>query len=192
VTWDPFLSELELQFAAQEQAERRLAATETERVRIAELALTDRLSALAEVRAAVALWVAGAAPVRGRLVLAGPDWAAIEDEASALSLVAVGAIVRIDLPPVTIADSVREISAPRPLRARMGLAWMLRELGRRRVGVRVWDVDGNIVTGTIDRVGTDHLDLAVHDAGQSRREAVGDIRVVPLVRLARVVGDLDL
>jgi hypothetical protein len=74
----------------------------------------------------------------------------------------------------------------------MGLAWMLRELGRRRVGVRVWDVDGNIVTGTIDRVGTDHLDLAVHDAGQSRREAVGDIRVVPLVRLARVVGDLDL
>ena len=43
------------------------------------------------------------------------------------------------------------------------------------------------VHGTIDRVGRDHVDLAVHDRGEPRREgAVREVRIVPLAALLLV------
>ena len=52
--------------------------------------------------------------------------------------------------------------------------------------VEVTTADG-ILVGTIDRVGRDHLDLAVHEAGTARREsAVRDVLMLPIERIVIV------
>jgi hypothetical protein len=61
--------------------------------------------------------------------------------------------------------------APGTAARRFHLALALRELARRREPVRVELVDGNAVTGTIEAVGSDYLELAEHEVGEARREA---------------------
>jgi hypothetical protein len=70
--------------------------------------------------------------------------------------------------------------------ARFGLAFVLRDLCRRRSALDLLTVDGTL-HGTIDRVGRDHLDLAVHDSDTPRRQAeVRAIRIVPFARVRLV------
>jgi hypothetical protein len=72
------------------------------------------------------------------------------------------------------------------LSARLGLAFVLRDLCRRRAAVDLV-LSAGALHGTIDRVGRDHCDLAVHEAGEPRREAaVVQYRVVPLGQLLLV------
>jgi hypothetical protein len=71
-------------------------------------------------------------------------------------------------------------SAPEPLSARLSLSFVLRDLCRRRRSVDLTLVTGDF-HGTIDRVGRDHIDVALHERGRSRREAeVHEYRTVPL------------
>jgi hypothetical protein len=73
------------------------------------------------------------------------------------------------------------------LPARLTLSFVLRDLCRRRAAVDVTTQAG-LVHGTIDRVGRDHLDLAVHESGVARREsAVREFRAIPLTQLVLVV-----
>jgi hypothetical protein len=66
------------------------------------------------------------------------------------------------------------------LSARLGLAFVLRDLCRRRGAVDVSTASEERLHGTIDKVGRDHLDLAEHEAGVPRRSAaVGRIRILP-------------
>ena len=56
---------------------------------------------------------------------------------------------------------------------------------------RCLELGSGIIHGTIDRVGRDHLDIAVHERGTPRRESeVRQHRVVPLaqLRLVRLVS----
>ena len=63
---------------------------------------------------------------------------------------------------------------------------MLRDLCRRRTSVEL-DLLDESLAGTIDRVGRDHLDLAVHEPGSARREsAVSQYRLVPFAQLSLV------
>lgn len=74
------------------------------------------------------------------------------------------------------------------LSARLGLAFVLRDLCRRRAAIDLSVASGERLHGTIDRVGRDHLDLAEHEPGVPRRAAsVGRIRILPFdeVLLAR-------
>jgi hypothetical protein len=77
------------------------------------------------------------------------------------------------------------------LSERLGLAFVLRDLCRRRSGVDLVlasaSAGSTSLSGTIDRVGHDHFDLAVHDPGTPRRESlVSSIRLVPLSQLLLV------
>ena len=68
-----------------------------------------------------------------------------------------------------------------------GIGAALRAVSRDRAAVTVYDVDGGFVTGTIDAVGQDCLDIAEHPLDLPRRpEHVIDVRVVPFVALAAV------
>jgi hypothetical protein len=71
--------------------------------------------------------------------------------------------------------------------ARLGLGHVLRQLARDRATVAVALCDGAVMTGTIDRVGADALDIAEHPADAARRaEAVTGVRTVRLAAIATV------
>jgi hypothetical protein len=75
---------------------------------------------------------------------------------------------------------------PAALAARLGLTVVLRDLCRRRHPVGLF-VRGAQLFGTIDRVGRDNFDLAVHEPGEPRRQsAVTELRVVALSQLMLV------
>jgi hypothetical protein len=58
-------------------------------------------------------------------------------------------------------------------------------LARDRAGVSVVLRDASTLSGTLDRVGADHVDVAEHAPGEARRAAaVRQVRVVPLMALA--------
>jgi hypothetical protein len=76
-------------------------------------------------------------------------------------------------------------SAPRIV-DRIGLPFVLRDLCRRRKALEVHTQTG-MLNGTIDRVGRDHLDLAVHAPGTLRRSReVSHYRMVPLAHIQLV------
>ena len=88
-----------------------------------------------------------------------------------------------------VATSLQGTDASRDtVSARLGLPFVLRDLCRRRRQVEVTTADG-ILVGTIDRVGRDHVDLAVHESGTPRREsAVRDVLMLPIARIVLVRG----
>jgi hypothetical protein len=64
---------------------------------------------------------------------------------------------------------------------------VLRDLCRRRVAAEVHTTAG-VRTGTIDRVGRDHLDLAVHERGEPRRHRnVADVLLLPFSAVRRIL-----
>ena len=67
----------------------------------------------------------------------------------------------------------------------MSLGFVVRDLVRRRIPVTVHLVTGRALSGTIDRAGADHLDLALHEIGAVRRaDQVRGFRIVPFAAVA--------
>jgi hypothetical protein len=71
--------------------------------------------------------------------------------------------------------------------SRLGLPYALRGVARDRAPVTMLLREGTSVTGTIDRVGADFVDLAEHAPGEPRRAAaIRGARTLPLAALAFV------
>jgi hypothetical protein len=114
----------------------------------------------------------------GVLADAGPDWLLLADLLSQPreTLVPAHAVVSLrgvggwsDAPPLG------------PTAQRLDLRWALGRIARDRSAVRVGLAQGRVLSGTLDRVGSDHVDLAVHDIDALRRVTeVVDHRVIPL------------
>ncbi len=69
----------------------------------------------------------------------------------------------------------------------LDLRWALRGLARGRVAVQVVTSEGVIWTGTLDRVGADHVELAAHPAGEQRRAgSVEGVVLLPVSALSLV------
>lgn len=192
--WEQLFDDLESQLEHELGAEQVELLAEEERLRLGRLALRDRLRAMMPVATMVApLRVALTGGERVALApgAVGRDWLAGElvgDGSRARSCVIPLAAVAAVLPD---AEQLRASTAPPggegpvtgSLAGRLGLAFVLRDLCRRRTPLDLTTRDGTL-HGTIDRVARDHLDLAEHEPGSVRRDgAVRGLRMLPLDRL---------
>lgn len=181
--WQQLFEDLEAQFDAAQAAELAGEVAERSRREAALLCLADRLRPA--VGAPVGVSLPGAGLLRGRLLDAGADWLLLEEPGGRQVLVPLEAVLG-----VTGVGARSAVPDDSPVTKRLDLRWALRGLARSRTGVGLGLVDGSVVTGTLDRVGVDHLDLAEHAPGEARRAgAVRQVRLVPLPAIALVRSD---
>lgn len=173
---------------------------ESERLRISRLDLRSRLRQLCEAGAGVTVELADGRRLPVTLRALGADWVAAESAPGddllvgrSTRIIPLQSIHAIRADHGSVLASLEDAAEPgNALRERMSLGFVLRDLARRRVPVHLSLTIGDDVHGTIDRAGSDHLDLAVHDAGSARlAAAVQGFRIIPLSALIalRTVGD---
>ncbi|MGM7666264.1 hypothetical protein [Microbacterium sp. A93] len=180
--WDRLFEDLEGQLAAEWEAERAVLDAESERLRIARLSLRTRLRVL-ELRGAPLMLRLVDGERRSVLLQAvGADWIAVQlQDAPTAMIVPLAALTSVETHHGALLETLEDSPLPSDgLRDRMTLGFLLRDLARRRIPLHIALRDGETLHGTIDRAGSDHLDLAVHDAGEARRAAaVRTFRIVP-------------
>jgi hypothetical protein len=185
VEWEHLFDDLEGQLASEWEAERAALDAESERLRISKLDLRDRLRALCAQSAVVVLELGDAERLHATVRTMGADWVAVtaQDDTRPM-IVPISAITSVGTDHGHLLGSL-DASAPlAPLRARMTLGFVLRDLAQRRVPVILSLRDGTLRHGTIDRAGADHLDIALHDSGEPRRTStVRGFRIVPFTSL---------
>jgi hypothetical protein len=178
--WDALFADLEAQAAAQARAERAAEVEERTRAEVGALAISDRLrGALGQ---PLRFHVAGAVTVAGALRHVGADWVLVDEGAGREVLLANGALLRVS----GLTRHSAAGGAPGVVEARMSLRHALRAVARDRSGVRVHLRDSTVLSATIDRVGADFLEVALHASGEPRRR--GDVREVALVALTAVAA----
>jgi hypothetical protein len=179
VRWDDLFADLEGQLEEAERAELAVEVADRTRLELGRVTLVDRLRAALDRPVGVEL--RGAGSVTGRLLEVGPDWLLLEERREVL--VPLAALLVVTGLPARVAAPLPEARA----RTRVRLATALRGLVRERAPVAVTLVDGTLLQGTLDRVGADHVDLALHEPGEARRPgALRGVRVLPVPALGAV------
>lgn len=178
--WQQLFADLSAQFDEAASAGQRVDVAARARAETSAVALADRLRG--SEGAELGLQCRGAGWVRGRLADAGRDWALLDDERGGELLVALAA-VRV----VSGLGRLTAVPEEGPVRSRLDLRRALRGLARDRSPVRVVLDDGTALSGTVDRVGTDFLELARHEPDELRRSsAVREVQAVALTAVAVV------
>ncbi len=191
--WDHLFDDLAGQLEHELQSEESDLQLEEERLRLGRLPVRDRLAVLKAsadpALARVRVRLRGGETHDVRLVTVGRDWLAGDLEGapgSAQVIIPLPAIDSLQLTQPQATVSLDPLVVTSELAARLGVAFLLRDLCRRRVGVSIVTLSAT-ASGTIDRVGRDHLDLAVHDLEVSRRSsAVEHVRVIGFDQLLLV------
>ena len=178
--WERLFADLDAQLASADAAELAGEVADRSRREVARLRLADRVRPATG--AQLSAGVAGAGTLSGRLLRSGPGWWLLSSDGSEV-LVCTDALLWVSGLPALAADP----ESVSPLEERLGLAYVLRGIARDRAPVSAVLRDGGTVTGTIDRVGADFVDLAEHAPGEPRRAAaVRAARTVPFAALAVV------
>lgn len=177
--WDRLFADLEGQLDAAQDAELQAEVAERLRHETGAQTLVDRLRAAVGCR--LGLGLAGGLTLRAELIDVGPDWLLADDGRGQLLVPGAAVCWLEDLP-------ARVGPAPSgTVWGRLDLRRALRGLARQRAVVAPVLRDGSRLTGTLDRVYADHVDLALHPADEPRRPgAVTSVRSIPLGALAVV------
>lgn len=194
--WDNLFDDLEGQLEQELSAEELDLRAEEERLRLGRLAIRDRILAVHEASGkdySIRVFLADGSALAVRPVTFGRDWfsADVVDDSTrrVQCIIPIPAIAAIAFTREQLAGSL--VGTPgettqTSLPARLSLGFVLRDLCRRRSPLELQTSIGSL-HGTIDRVGRDHLDLAVHESGEPRREtAVSQMRLVPLAQVLLV------
>lgn len=185
--WDRFFEDLEGQLSSEWEAERAALDSEAERLRLSRVELRARLVSLRGV--ALAFDLVDGSAFDARITAVGADWFAAEpgSRETVQLLVPLAAVCTIGAEHGDVLRSARPDGSGSRLAERVTFGFALRDLARRRIALTLQLRSGRQLTGTIDRVGADHLDLALHDLGATRRATeVGGYRLVPLATVAWV------
>jgi hypothetical protein len=180
VRWDALFADLESQFAALQEGDLYGEVADRIRAEVGRITVLDRLrGALGTV---VRLDLDGGRPVAGDLVRVGEDCLLVASGRTEEWLVPVAAVTAVHgLGP-------RADQADGAVAGKLGLTHLLRGIARDRSPVTVYSAGvEQPVTGTIDRVGADFLELAEHppDAPR-RRDEVSNLRLIPTNALVAV------
>ncbi|KAA9111195.1 hypothetical protein [Microbacterium rhizomatis] len=189
--WDRLFEDLEDQLCSEWEAERAALDSEAERLRLSRVMLRDRLRAIASrdrAQVVASFELVDGTIFSGEVSGVGADWAAIDPTGQHRGIVVpLSAICAIGMPHADLLRSARPVEGSTALADRMTFGFVLRDFVRRRLAVTIHRVHGATLAGTIDRAGADHLDIALHDPGVSRRaELVSGHRIVPFGSVAWV------
>jgi hypothetical protein len=181
VRWERLFDDLEAAMAGEAARELDAVADRTRRER-ALLGLHERLAAQRP-EVPVRLVVAGVGRLEGVVADVGADWVLLVGSAERRTLVPFTAVRRLS-------GLTGRVGAASGVAKAFGIGAALRAVSRDRAPVRAVDVEGATVTGTIDAVGQDCVDIAEHPLDLPRRsEHVVDVRVIPFAALAVVERD---
>ena len=179
--WQQLFADLQAQFDEEEAAAERGEGASRARAEMGTVRLAERLRGA--LGSEVVLGCRGAGTVTGVLADVGVDWLLLAADGRREDLVAVRAVR-------TVGGLGRRTAVAEPAGAvwsRLDLRRALRGLARDRSAVQLVLDDGVVLTGTLDRVGADYVELAEHPADQPRRsEAVQGVRAVVLDAIAVV------
>ena len=176
--WDDLFRDLEAQLEAAAAAELDAEVADRTRREAAQLALVDR--ARAAVGHPVTLRVLGAGPVDGLLADVGAQWLLLAEPSGRQALRAAECACcrwRGCAPGRSVPGEGGQVFA------RLGLGSALRGIARDRLPVQVVLTDGSVLAGTLDRVGSDFVELTEHGEVRRRGEVTG-VRTVPFAALA--------
>lgn len=177
--WDELFGDLEGQFAAAESAELATEVADRSRREISTLRFVDRLRPAVGRPIDVRVW--GAGTVEGRLTALGPDWLLIAQAGTRETLIAAHAVLSVGGLTAQSASPMSEGTVA----ARLDFPFALRAITRDRSPITLSLVDASHVSGTIDRVGSDFIEVAEHAAGELRRRvAVQSVRAYPMSAIA--------
>lgn len=177
--WERLFADLEARLEAEDHAATEGEVADLVRAERARLAVRDRLQAHLGERLTWSI-VSGDPALTGRLLDVGPDWVLVAIASGEL-LIPIGAVQSI--------AGLSRFTAPEAgaVARRLGIGVILRGLSRDRAVVSVRLRDDQRVTGTIDRVGIDHFDVAVHPDDESRRaRAVREVRCLLLPAVVEI------
>ena len=175
--WDDLFADLEASALADDRAAFDAEVADRSRQEAAALSLGDRVAA--RVGRPITCWLLDGEQVTGVVREVGAGWVllAVTDPPPGDVLVPLAAVVAVPgLGPAARADG----AGRRPL----PLTVVLRGLARDRATMRLRLVGGRLLEGTVDRVGSDHIDVAEHPADEPRRNA--SVRRVVTVPLAGI------
>jgi hypothetical protein len=179
--WDDLFRDLEAQLEAAASAELDAEVADRVRREAALLGLVDR--ARAAVGHPVVLRVLGAGPVDGVLADVGSQWLLVAETGGREVLVPLTAVVSL----VGLRAWSEVPGSAGQVFARLGLGSALRGIARDRLPVQVGLTDGSVVSGTVDRVGADFVEVSEHGPGEPRRRSeVAAVRTIPFGALALV------
>lgn len=176
--WDALFADLEAEVEEARRLEHEAEVADQARAEYAAVRLTDRVRAH-HGQALICRLVDGQR-LEGRVLDVGPQWVLLQ-VARRQVVVPLTAIAGIDGLTHSAAPPEGEVER------RIGLAVVFRGLAVRRVPVCLALAGGGQLPGTVDRVGADHLDLAMHAQDAPRRaSAVTGVRLVPFTAVMSV------
>lgn len=181
--WQQLFEDLAAQQAALEQRERAAEIAEHTRAERGTIELAHRL--VAGLDEPLRLRVRGVGWVGGVLTDVGADWLLLDGQHSGPT----GRELLVPLRGLLAVEGLtrRAETDEGAARRRLGLRHAVRVVSRDRSRVRVHDLDGDHVTGTIDAVHADHLDLSRHADDEPRRDTAVRGRIsVPYAVLTMV------
>ena len=174
--WSALFDDLEAQVSALDAEGRSAEVADRVRAETADLGVADRLRAASGV---VRIRTSDGSAVRGTVRSVGDRWLLLEGEAGDEIVVLLDAVVA-----VTGAGRWAR-PADGPVQRRLGVRTVLRGLARDRATVHIGLVDGSALVATIDRVGADFIDVAVHAGDDARRTGgVSEMAIVATSAIA--------
>jgi hypothetical protein len=179
--WNDLFGDLEAQWAGLELAERSGEVAERTRIETVAIGLGARLHAATG--AALRIRLPAEQALTGTLVRTGPDWLLLDEGGGREALVALPAVLAVS----GLGRLATVPGSEGRVLARLTMRHALRGIARDRSAVRLHLCDATVLDATLDRVGADFVDVALHAPGEARRRReVREVQAVPFTAVAAV------